>query len=62
MGLDKFEKNLMDRIEQEKEAERERMLRELKPNKNQMKKRESKAANKSEMSDLASRRSCSGQT
>ena len=42
MGLDKFEKNLMDRIEQEKEAERERMLRELKPNKNQMKKRESK--------------------
>jgi|TARA_B110001450_G_C17548788_1_gene451755 hypothetical protein len=64
MGLDKFEKNLMERIEQEKEADRERMLRELKPNrdKNQMKKREIKAANKSELNDFASRRSCSQTT
>jgi hypothetical protein len=29
MGLDKFEKNLMERIEKEKEAERDRMLRDL---------------------------------
>ena len=62
MGLDKFEKNLMERIEQEKEAERDRMLRDLQPNKNQMKKREMKVANKSELSELASRRSCSQQT
>ena len=33
MGIDLFEKSLMERIEQEKEAERERMLRELKPGK-----------------------------
>jgi len=59
MGLDLFEKNLIERIEQEKEAERERMLRELKPGKNQMKKRDIKAANKSEMSELTSRRSLS---
>lgn len=59
MGLDLFEKNLIERIEQEKEAERERMLRELKPGKNQMKKRDIKAANKSEMSELTSRHSLS---
>ena len=62
MGLDKFEKNLMERIEQEKQAERDRMLRDLQPNKNQMKKRETKVANKSELSELASRLSCSQQT
>lgn len=62
MGLDLFEKNLLDRIEKEKEAERERMLRELKPSKNQIKKREVKATNKSEISDLASKRSASNQT
>jgi hypothetical protein len=42
MGLDLFEKNLMERIEQEKESDRERMLRELCPKKNKSKKRELK--------------------
>ena len=59
MGIDLFEKSLMERIEQEKDAERERMLRELKPGK---KKRDMKAANKSELSDFASKRSFSQNT
>jgi hypothetical protein len=33
MGLDLFEKNLRERMEQEKDDDRERMLRELRPNK-----------------------------
>lgn len=59
MGIDLFEKSLMERIEQEKEAERERMLRELKPEK---KKRDMKAAYKSELSDFASKHSFSQNT
>lgn len=33
MGIDEFEKNLEKKIEQERDAERQRMLRELKYNK-----------------------------
>ena len=43
MGLDLFEKNLRERMEQEKDDDRERMLRELRPNK---KKRDKKAIEK----------------
>jgi len=39
MGLDLFEKNLRERMEQEKDDDRERMLRELRPNKNKREKK-----------------------
>jgi plasmid maintenance system killer protein len=41
MGIDEFEKNLEKKIEQERDAERQRMLRELKNHKFKTKKDES---------------------